>query len=102
MRLVVGFAIGLLVLCAPGLGFAQTSTKKFQMVGVSSTAVAGDVGLFGMAQACQQDFPASRMCTTREVVGTVSVPEMVGEAWVQIVVASDGDSICGRIDFVNI
>ena len=62
----------------------STPSKTFQMVGASTEEVTGDVGVFGMTLACQADFPVSRMCTSEEVMNTVTVPlGQSDSAWVR-------------------
>ena len=41
-----------------------------QLVGFSTATVTGDAGVLGMLDACHQDFPASRMCSSEEIVKT--------------------------------
>ena len=63
---------------------AQTCTKQFQMVGFSSRTLNGNAGVFGMTAACQESFAASRMCTSEEVMNTVTIPDLNAQnAWVR-------------------
>jgi hypothetical protein len=63
----------------PGAGAPQ-----FALVGFSTMTLQGGAGVFGLTQACQLDFPGSRMCTSTEVLNTVSIPPLTGtRAWVR-------------------
>lgn len=63
---------------------AQTCSKQFQLVGFSSQTVNGNAGVFRMTSACQQSFEASRMCTSEEVMNTVTIPTLTAQnAWVR-------------------
>ena len=63
---------------------AQTCTKQFQLVGFSTQTVNGNAGIFQMTEACQQNFEASRACTSEEVMNTVEIPELSAQnAWVR-------------------
>ncbi|UCE85214.1 MAG: hypothetical protein JSU66_12805 [Deltaproteobacteria bacterium] len=60
-----------------------------QLVGFSATRVTGDAGVLGFTAACQSEFPDSRMCTSVEVMETVTLPQgLAGEAWVRPVFQS--------------
>jgi hypothetical protein len=74
----------LLAFGAPSAALAQTCTKQFQLVGFSSQNLNGNAGVFRMTAACQQDFEASRVCTSEEVMNTVEIPELSAQnAWVR-------------------
>ncbi len=65
--------------CATG-----TSPKRFQLVGFTTQTFLGGAGVLGFTLACQAEFPASRMCTSQEVLETVTVPtNLIGDAWVR-------------------
>jgi hypothetical protein len=68
----------------PSVVAAQTCTKQFQLVGFSSSSMKGSSGIFRMTEACQVDFEASRICTSEEVMNTVTIPELSAQnAWVR-------------------
>jgi len=72
---------------------APQPVAQFQLAGFTVATFTGDQGVLGFTRACQGEFPGSRMCTTVEVMGTVSPPVLpVGSAaWVQPeLVASSG------------
>ncbi len=61
--------------------------KRFQLVGFTTGTVMGDIGIFGMTQTCQAEFPGSRFCELDEVLRTLVIPQgLAGWAWVD----SDG------------
>jgi hypothetical protein len=62
---------------------AQT-VKQFQLVGFTEGAAVGGAGVLEFSRMCQQEFEASRMCTSAEVGQTVELPEILGDdrAWV--------------------
>jgi hypothetical protein len=65
----------------------------FQLVGFTVATFMGDQGVFGFTRACQGEFSGSRMCTSVEVMRTVSPPVLPAgsAAWVQPeLVASSG------------
>ncbi len=73
-----------LLAATPTTAQAQTCTKQFQMMGFSNQTVNGNAGVFGMTEACQASFPASRMCTSEEVMNTVTIPDLDAQnAWVR-------------------
>jgi hypothetical protein len=63
---------------------AQSTCAPFQLVGFTSAPFAGGTGVLGLTLACQAEFTGSRMCTSEEVMNTVTVPSpLVGSAWVR-------------------
>lgn len=53
------------------------------LVGFTAATTTGDAGILRMTAMCQAEFPASRMCTSAEVLATQKVPELPdGNAWV--------------------
>lgn len=69
---------------------------RFQLVGFSTSIMKGDAGVLGFAQACQQQYPNSRMCTSEEVMNTVSVPTLpVVETWAWVRPVLNGPSYEG-------
>ncbi len=64
---------------------AQTCTKQFQLVGFTAGDLPSDTGVLGFTQACQAEFPASRMCSSVEVMQTVDMPVLPEstKAWVR-------------------
>ena len=73
MRVVVVACLGLF-LCLPSA--AGAVEKKMQLVGFTTASVDSDVGIFGFTVACQAEFPASRMCSSRELMETVALPQL--------------------------
>ena len=66
---------------------------QFQLVGFTVATFTGDQGVFGFTRACQGEFSGSRMCTSVEVMRTVSPPALPAgsAAWVRPeLVASSG------------
>ena len=100
-------ALGLVVAVALAAGAspaaAQVCSKQFQLVGFSSSTLNGNEGVFGMTKACQDDFPESRMCTSEEVMNTVTIPTVNGNnAWVRpslqpIATGAGGAAVVGDI-----
>jgi hypothetical protein len=63
---------------------AAVAPGRFQLVGFSTATFTGDQGVLGFASVCQTEFPASRMCTSVEVMETtVLVSGLTGDAWVR-------------------
>ena len=95
MRLRAAALAAPLLLLATEIANAQTigrtgREKTVQLVGFSAAQVMGDVGVFGMTQTCQAEFPLTRLCTDEEVRDTVVIPSgLVGNAWLH----SAGDAI---------
>jgi hypothetical protein len=57
---------------------------RYQLVGFTTTALAGNAGVLGFTRACQNEFAGSRMCTSLEVMESVILPDgLSGEAWVR-------------------
>jgi hypothetical protein len=87
--------------CLAGLATpapAQDACTPFQLVGFTSATFNGATGVLGFTAACQQEFAASRMCTTTEILETQTVPAgLAGYAWVRIAVRAgvggDGASL---------
>jgi hypothetical protein len=48
--------------------------KPYVYVGLSSSGESGSRGFLVLNEACQQDFPDSRMCTTEEIINTTNFP----------------------------
>ena len=80
MRL-VGIVLLLLVVSSS----TAEAEKAFQLVGFTAGKVGGTGGLLAMARTCQAEFPASRMCTSEELIRTTHLPQALPEtrAWVQ-------------------
>lgn len=54
-----------------------------QLVGLTIATLSGDAGVLAFTQACQKEFPATRFCTSEEIIRTTSVPAgLSGSAWV--------------------
>ena len=63
----------------------QASSSSMQLVGFTSGTYTGGLGLLEFARLCQQEFPGSRMCTTKEVADSANIPTGIptGNAWVR-------------------
>ena len=46
------------------------------LVGFTSGTLSGDIGVLAMTKLCQADFPASRMCSSAEVLATQTIPSL--------------------------
>jgi hypothetical protein len=64
---------------------SPSAPARFQLVGFTSATFTGGTGVLGFTLACQAEFPASRMCTSVEVMETIQLPlEMpVASAWLR-------------------
>ncbi len=73
---------------------AVPPAPRFQLVGFTEATYQGDATLFGLTGACKVDFPASRMCSSVEILETSDPDAAVGlvdrVAWVRPVLAGDG------------
>lgn len=79
----VGFLAALCVSLGLVCGHV-TPSLRFQLVGFTAQGFIGDTGGLGFTLACQAEFPGSRMCTSEEVLNTVSLPAgLGGPAWVR-------------------
>ena len=86
-----GILIAIALALSAGVAQAQEATGDLvpyvdtQLVGFTSTTVTGWAGVLGMLNACHIEFPASRMCTSEEVMNTVAMPVLPagGYAWVR-------------------
>ena len=63
-----------LILTAPAQAEVYTEIVDFQFIGASSTFMNGGGGVLDMSRACQETWPQARMCTSVEVMETVSLP----------------------------
>ena len=55
-------------------------------MGFTAATPPADIGLFGLTQACQAEFPGSRFCTLPDIFNTTTIPDLaVGTplAWVE-------------------
>ena len=52
----------------------SSCAKPYVYVGMSSAGKPATGGFLGLNEACKQDFPDSRMCTTEEIISTVNYP----------------------------
>ena len=70
---------------------------EVRLVGFTSATLPGNSGMFGFTQACQVEFPGSRMCTVTEAARTASIPDLSGsngsQAWVDTDTASNSASV---------
>ncbi|GAA5186010.1 hypothetical protein [Ferrimonas gelatinilytica] len=72
----------------------QQPVTNSQFIGVSSSMVAGNIGVLEMTKQCQIDYPASRVCNTLEIVRTVEIPEVPeGYYWVKPVMSGAGTGL---------
>ncbi len=55
-------------------GIPGSSGTMFQFVGVTTTTHVGGSGIRTFTEACQQDYPGSRMCSSKEYIETVDFP----------------------------
>ena len=65
------------------------AAMRFQLVGYTLAQVPGDVTRLGLNRACQAEFPESRLCSSVEIMETVSTGAAIGlingPAWVRAV-----------------
>lgn len=62
------------------------SVTAFHLVGYTSATVTGNVGLFALTEACQLEYPGSRICTLSEIKSTTNLPDLTSgasSAWVE-------------------
>ena len=71
---------------------AAITPERFELVGFTANTFFGDAGVLGLTLSCQSEFAeASRLCSSVEVLRTVTVPPALsGEAWVRPVRAAVG------------
>jgi len=62
---------------------AASAPWRFQLVGFTTATFLGTEGSLGFTRACDAEFPSSRWCTSAEVLDSVSLPALSGEAWVR-------------------
>ena len=71
----------------PAAAAAHAQTDPYQLRGFSTATVFGDHGVLAMTRECQitfGDVGAVRMCTSSEILATVTVPQgLSGKAWVR-------------------
>ena len=89
---------------AAGSGFLYfvrvADTPAFAYQPGDTATIAGFEGLFTLMNACDAEFPGSRMCTSREVTETTELPVISSgpRAWVQPVrILPDGRDISGAV-----
>jgi hypothetical protein len=74
---------------------------RFQLVGFTSAAFLGDVGLFVFSRACHAEFSDSRMCLSEEILKTVQIPDgLAGDAWIQASIFAGGGSVNAAVPFM--
>ncbi len=67
-----------------------SAAPRFQLVGFTRATAQGHQRVFGFTRTCAAEFPRSRMCTSQEVLDTVSLPRSLqGDAWVRPVLTGD-------------
>lgn len=79
-------AVLLSLMASAQLGRAKGSRQPpgFHLVGFTTATFTGGEGVLGFTHACQQQFPNTRMCTSREVMATTGLPVgLTGQAWVR-------------------
>lgn len=83
------------------LGLATTASaqtvKAFQIVGFTSSTFDGLNGIAVFSRECQLQFPASRMCSSTEVLNSVNFPEGTSEGWVRPVYSPIAPGIGGAV-----
>ena len=101
MRVLLGLTL-VLVLGVPAA--AGAVEKRFQLVGFTQSPYLGGLGgIFGALEICQQEFPASRMCTYDEVASSIAIPASRPiEAWVNRAPAEPRDCIGWRNDTIAV
>ena len=62
---------------------SSCEVKRFQLVGFTTATFLGTEGPLGFTRACDAEFPSSRWCTSAEVLDSVNLPALSGEAWVR-------------------
>lgn len=58
-------------------------SPRYELVGFTTATFKGGDGVLEYTSACHAEFSNSRMCTSKEVLETVNVPTLSGEAWVR-------------------
>ena len=61
------------------------SSRPFQLVGFTTATFQGNAGFFGFSEACEAEFPSSRMCFLEEALKTTQIPDLSSEqalAWI--------------------
>ena len=91
MRIFLAFAV---LLCATATATAanaqstQIEVVQMQLVGVTTSQLKGNQGVFTMTTLCVAEVaPDSRMCTTAEVWNTISLFSFNDAAWLRPVLA---------------
>ncbi len=81
------FVMTILVLLVAGCGVPDHTASAgaaHRLVGFTEAQQPGNVRLFGLTQACQAEFPGSRVCASVEVLQTTAIPSgLEGNAWVR-------------------
>lgn len=54
-----------------------------QLVGYTVETVRANVGIFALNNACEREFPGARMCTTEEILNSVSDDPSRSTAWIR-------------------
>jgi hypothetical protein len=94
------FAVAVALLAVLLIGAVGTPVRRpparFQLVGFTSASFDGNEGVLGFTAACQAEFRASRMCSSQEVLESVSLPDLAGSAWVRPHIVGGGPG--GNVD----
>ncbi len=82
-------------------GDPAPAPPRFELVGFTSTTTLGGVGIFVWTQTCQAEFALSRVCTSVEVMETVSIPARPTlQAWLRPIFEQK-DSVGQAVDRVR-
>jgi hypothetical protein len=60
-----------------------TVAARYQLVGFTTATFLGSEGSLGFTRACDAEFSNSRWCTSAEVLDSVNLPALSGDAWVR-------------------
>ena len=87
------FLSSIAAIAVAGHVFAESKLPR-GLVGFSSGTARGDAGMLVLTTLCQTDFPTSRMCTSKEVLATQTIPTTLpgGVAWVQPTIVPSGQA----------
>ena len=62
---------------------SSCEVNRFQLVGFTTAMLPGTEGPLAFTGACDTEFLSSRWCTSAEVLDSVNLPALSGEAWVR-------------------
>ena len=73
------------------LAILSNTTMAGSFLGFSSDTVQGDAGLFGMNQACVNEFGAeAKFCSSKDIILSPSLTAQTGTAWVRPIIVATG------------